>query len=49
MYFMPKVNLFNDIGGPEITGKLMEGISQFSHDFTAISKALKDMFYLHYI
>ena len=49
MYFMPKVNLFKDIGGPEITEKLKEGISQFSHDFTAISKAVKNMFYLYYI
>ena len=49
MYFMPKVNLFKDIGGPEITLKLVEGISQFSHDFTAISKAVKCIFYLYYI
>ena len=49
MYFMPKVNLFKDIGGPEITQKLVEGISQFSHDFTAISKAIEYMFYLYYM
>jgi hypothetical protein len=40
MYFMPKFNLLQDVDDPEITLELMEKISQLSHNFSAMSKAV---------
>ncbi|CAB4021195.1 Hypothetical predicted protein [Paramuricea clavata] len=42
MYFMPKVNLLQDVDDPEVTLDLMDKISRLSHNFPAMSEAVND-------
>ena len=42
MYFMPKVNLFQDVDDPEATMDLMEKISQLSRNYSAMSEAVNN-------
>ncbi|CAB4013949.1 Hypothetical predicted protein [Paramuricea clavata] len=42
MYFMPKVNLVQDVDNPEVTLDLMEKISQLSQNFCAMSEAINN-------
>ena len=41
MYFMPKFNLFRDVGDPEMMVELMVNILQLSRNFSAMSEAVK--------
>ncbi|CAB4003979.1 Hypothetical predicted protein [Paramuricea clavata] len=42
MYFMPMVNLLQDVDDPEVTINLMEKISSLSHNYSAMSEAVNN-------
>jgi hypothetical protein len=42
MYFMPKVNLLQDVDAPDVTLDLMENISQLSQNFSAMSEGVNN-------
>ena len=44
MYFMPKVNLLEDIANPDVTLDLVEKILELSTNYAAMSKAVKSSF-----
>ena len=44
MYFMPKVNLLEDIGDPDVTLDLVEKNLELSTNYNAMSEALKNNF-----
>jgi hypothetical protein len=49
MYFMPKVNLLEDVDDPEVTLDIMENISELSHNFSTMSEAVNKIISLREI